>query len=44
VEATNTAAILAQIQAQAATESLRVTAHAREEMRDEAITLRRPQA
>jgi len=29
VEATNTAAILAQIQVQAATETLRVTAHAR---------------
>ena len=39
VEATNTAAILAQLQAQAATETLRVTAHAREAMRDEAITL-----
>jgi hypothetical protein len=39
VETTNTAAILAQIQAQAATETLRVTFHAREAMRDEAITL-----
>jgi len=39
VEATDTAAILAQIQAHAVTETLRVTAHAREEMRDEAITL-----
>lgn len=39
VEATNTAVILAGIQAQAATETLRLTAHAREAMRDEAITL-----
>src|SRR5215471_10001138 len=39
VEMTHTAAILAQIQAQAAIETLRITAHAREAMRDEAITL-----
>ena len=38
-DATNTAAILARIQAQAATETLRISVHARDEMRDEAITL-----
>jgi hypothetical protein len=38
-ELTPRAVLLAQIQAQAVTETLRLTVHAREAMRDEAITL-----
>ena len=38
-DATNTTAILVRIQAQAATETLRISVHARDEMRDEDITL-----
>ena len=38
-DATNIPAILRRIQIQAAAETLRLTVHARDEMRDEAITL-----